>query len=114
MTVFEQLTKNPVFSFAALGALAGSMLGGSRKAQANQAVLYGSLGAAAGYFFDKSKKERAKAQAQAVMAQQKATQAVALASQAKQIVSKAPATKILGAAPAPIADLATTAGIGVI
>jgi hypothetical protein len=110
---FDQIRKNPVFSFAALGAIAGSLLGGSRKEQTNQAFLYGSLGAAAGFFFDKSQKERAKAQAQAVMAQHKAAQAVALATQAKKLISTPAGPKIVGA-PYVSPEVATTAGVGVL
>ena len=75
MNYFERINQNPVLLYAAVGAVAGSMLGGSRKEQTNQAVLYGSVGAVVGWFMAKSKE----AKTEAIIQRAAATEAAAVA-----------------------------------
>jgi hypothetical protein len=63
MNVFEQLQRNPVMLYGAAGLLAGNLLGGSQKARTGQAVLYGALGAAVGWFVSKGREQASSAEA---------------------------------------------------
>tara|TARA_R110000824_G_scaffold45842_3_gene132352 strand:+ start:286 stop:693 length:408 start_codon:yes stop_codon:yes gene_type:complete len=62
MNVFEKLQQNPVMLYGAAGLLAGNLLGGSQKERTGQAVLYGALGAAVGWFVTKGREQASSAE----------------------------------------------------
>ena len=68
MNIMEQLKRNPVLLYGIAGVFAGNLLGGSKKSRASQAVVYGSLGAAIGWFVNKGNQQQQKADISKVIA----------------------------------------------
>jgi hypothetical protein len=68
MNILENIHKNPTVLYGIAGLFAGNLLGGSQKERTSQAVLYGALGAAIGWFVTKGNEQKARAQVSTVVA----------------------------------------------
>ena len=68
MNIIENIYKNPVVLYGVAGLFAGNLLGGSQKERTSQAVLYGALGAAVGWFVTKGNEQKQRAQINKVIA----------------------------------------------
>ena len=84
MNIFATLNQNPVVLYGLIGSVAGAMMGGSKKARTQAAFTFGAVGAAAGFFMDKSNVKRQQAEIKKQVATQAAAEAVEAAGDAKR------------------------------
>jgi hypothetical protein len=68
MNIMEQLKANPVLLYGIAGVFAGNLLGGTKKSRTGQAVVYGALGAAIGWFVNKGNQQQQQAEISKVIA----------------------------------------------
>jgi len=84
VNIFATLNQNPVVLYGLIGSVAGAMMGGSKKARTQAAFTFGAVGAAAGFFMDKSNAKRQQAQVKKQIAVEAAADAVEAAGDAKE------------------------------
>ena len=68
MNIMEQLKGNPTLLYGIAGVFAGNLLGGTKKSRTSQAVVYGALGAAIGWFVNKGNQQQRQAEISKVIA----------------------------------------------